>query len=162
MLLAAALLGSACAGPARLRAGDAGDVVTPQSLDALERDAAGKVNERREAEGLAPLEGSAALASVARAYSCRMGEEGFFDHMSPDGDSVADRVEAAGIRYRAVGENLAFVSGARDPVDVVVDGWMESPGHRANILSDVYSHAGMGICVVDGTYYFTQVFLLPR
>jgi uncharacterized protein YkwD len=138
------------------------DPASLPSLHELELDAAAKVNERRQAEGLPPLEPSETLAAVARAYSCRMGEEEFFDHVSPDGDSVADRVEAAGVRYLAVGENLAFIRGTHDPVDIIVDGWMESPGHRANIVNDAYTHQGMGICLVGETYYFTQVFLRPR
>ena len=83
----------------------------------------------------------------------------FFAHEGPEGDTVADRVTAAGYRYSVVAENIA--AGQRTP-DEVVDGWMHSPGHRANILNPDVRQIGVGLNHRGrlGTIW-TQVFGTP-
>jgi uncharacterized protein YkwD len=84
----------------------------------------------------------------------------FFAHENPDGAQVWDRAVTAGYRYRKVAENIA--AGQRTAAEVV-RGWMESPGHRANILDGELTQIGVGHAE-GGSYgtYWTQVFGTPR
>ena len=87
----------------------------------------------------------------------------FFDHEDPRGRKPADRVTSAGVSWTRVTENLAMNSGMDDPVASAVQGWMESPGHRANILDPAVTHTGVGIAEdEDGGYAFTQLFVAMR
>ncbi|MBI2196595.1 CvpA family protein [Candidatus Daviesbacteria bacterium] len=113
------------------------------------------VNKERAARGLKALTLDVRLRAIARDYSGDMFRRGYFSHYSPEGLSVADRVLNAGIDFLVVGENLAY---APDVVSAH-KGFMNSEGHRANILSEDYSKVGIG--VMDGGVYgrmFTQVF----
>ena len=116
-------------------------------------------NRRRAEHGLGPLAWADRLAAAAQAHNEDMVRRGFFAHESPDGRSVADRVRAAGYDYRVVAENLA--AGQRTPEEVV-QGWMDSPGHRANLLHpDVRE---IGVAFAEGGAYgttWTQVFGTP-
>ncbi|MGH2368794.1 MAG: CAP domain-containing protein [Chloroflexota bacterium] len=112
--------------------------------------------------GLAPLAPDSTLAQVAREYSCLMAREDFFSHVNPAGENVADRVREAGEAFWLVGENIARVTNARQPVSVAVPGWMESPRHRRAILREGFTTTGVGICRGAATYDFTQVFMRPR
>jgi uncharacterized protein YkwD len=128
----------------------------------MEQEIRRRINPIREDEGLEPLAANDELAQVARAYSCRMAEEDFFAHVSPDGDDAADRVTAAGLDYSWVGENIARTTNIPDPIDTTIEGWMESEGHRENILKPDYSQTGVGVCQAGDTYLYTQLFFHPR
>jgi stress response protein SCP2 len=124
----------------------------------------GEVVERTNAErarhGLAPLTTDARLAAAAHAHSADMVRRGFFAHENPDGKQVWDRAVTAGYAYRKVAENIA--AGQRT-AEEVVRGWMESQGHRANILDRDLTQIGVGRAE-GGSYdvYWTQVFGTPR
>ncbi len=133
----------------------------PAGLRETELEIADAVNERRRQHGLAPLESRDDLGAVARDYSQRMLEEGFFDHVAPDGSTVADRVLDAGIIFTAVGENLYLGDGPIDHVEVSVTGWMESPGHRENILREAFTQTGVGMARDGNDVRITQIFLTP-
>lgn len=100
------------------------------------------------------------LAHAAQQHSDDMVRRTFFAHENPDGAQVWDRAVAAGYRYRKVAENIA--AGQRS-AEEVVRGWMESPGHRANILDGELTQIGVGHAL-GGSYgvYWTQVFGTPR
>lgn len=119
------------------------------------------VNQVRREHGLAPLRESARLVRVAREHSRRMSGEGFFAHEDPGGGSAADRLRAAGIPFRVLGENLARVEGAADPARQVVEGWMASPTHRRNILDRRFGETGIGVSCRDGACHVTQLLLAP-
>ncbi len=120
------------------------------------------INAERTTRFISALTMDNTLRNVARAHSQDMIDRDFFAHLNPDGDNVGERLTAAGVRYSMAGENIAWNRGFADPVAVAVDGWMDSPGHRANILRAEYSHTGIGIAVnSQNAYYFTQVFALP-
>jgi uncharacterized protein YkwD len=144
------------ASPAATEAAD-----VPDEIREMEQQITERVNDERRAEGLDPLEHRDDLARVARDYSRLMMEEEFFAHEGPEGGTVADRVREEGITFTAVGENLFTSEGPVDHVDVAVEGWMQSPGHRENILRDMYTHTGVGMVLEGGTAYVTQVFLTP-
>ncbi len=103
------------------------------------------VNTEREAEGLPPLEPDADLVPVARAHGTEMFTLGYFAHESPNTGAPFDRITAAGIPFLAAGENLAYAP----TVEVAHRGLMDSPGHRANILSPSFGRAGIGIIHSD-------------
>nr|HPK00770.1 CAP domain-containing protein [Candidatus Hydrogenedentota bacterium] len=102
------------------------------------------------------------LRKVARAHSQDMVDRDFFSHTSPDGGSLGDRLAGARVSYVRAGENIAWNRGYANPVTVAVEGWMASPGHRANILRPEFALTGIGIAVApDDAWYFTQVFIDP-
>ena len=119
-----------------------------------------RTNAERARHGLPPLGVDARLAAAAHAHSADMVRRAFFAHESPDGRQVWDRAVAAGYAYRKVAENIA--AGQRS-AEEVVRGWMESPGHRANILDGDLAQIGVGRAD-GGSYgvYWTQVFGTPR
>lgn len=113
------------------------------------------VNQEREAYGLAPLKYSDELS---RAANVRAGEiQSYFSHTRPDGRSCFTAITDMGIKYRAVGENIAY--GQRDPAEVM-NAWMNSSGHRANILSENYDYIGIGVTSRNGVYYWSQFFAI--
>ncbi len=115
------------------------------------------VNAERTKEGLDPLELDADLCAVAQMHSDDMAARNFFDHVNPDGKSPFDRMKDYGITYMAAGENIA--AGYESPGSVV-KGWMNSPGHRANILSPSYTKMGIAWAYSDDMYiYWTQNFI---
>jgi uncharacterized protein YkwD len=111
------------------------------------------VNTERAAAGCGALVADAALASVARGHSADMRDRGFFDHVNPDGLDPFDRATRAGLTARA--ENIAY--GQPDPA-AVMTAWMNSPGHRANILNCGLSRLGVGIAQGAGGPWWTQLF----
>jgi uncharacterized protein YkwD len=133
-----------------------------RDLREMETETEKAVNRVRARHGLRALVPDPGLIRVARAHSEDMVRRHYFDHEDRDGHRVADRVTAAGISWSKVSENLAMNSGMDDPVARAVEGWMESPGHRANILDSAVTHTGVGIAEEDGSYTFTQVFAAPR
>jgi uncharacterized protein YkwD len=147
-------------------------VVTGAPLEAQTRDATlaapsveqavhDAVNEARRAEGLPPLNADEDLARIARDHSCAMARQGFFDHQSPGGETMGDRIRKAGKRYASVAENIARIE-SRDPAARAVAGWLKSPGHRKNMMAPAFTHTGVGACRAGRTVYFTQLFLRPR
>jgi uncharacterized protein YkwD len=103
------------------------------------------------------------LHCAARKHSQDMAERGYFDHTNPDGEDPFDRIDEAGYTgWGAAGENIA--AGSDDPA-LTVQGWLDSDGHCANLMSTQYKHTGVGFYEGTGnlTYYWTQTFgaLLP-
>ncbi|HEV2862356.1 MAG TPA: CvpA family protein [Pyrinomonadaceae bacterium] len=113
------------------------------------------VNQEREAAGLKALAPDPELTEVARRHSTDMFARGYFSHVTPEGRSPFDRMEAGGVRFRTAGENLALAPTLR----IAHTGLMNSPGHRANILRPAFGRLGIG--VMDGGargLMFTQNF----
>jgi uncharacterized protein YkwD len=102
---------------------------------------------RAENGNLPPLSSNPQLAQAASGMAQRMVTEHFFSHETPDGKNVVDRVEPTGYIPDSgdwvVGENLAWGSGALSTPQAIVNGWMNSPGHRANILANDYKDIGL-------------------
>ena len=112
------------------------------------------VNVERQKNGLAPLTLDSAISNVARIKSKDMSDNNYFAHQSPTYGSAADMLTQNGIRYSAWGENIA--AGQRTPEEVV-NAWMNSEGHRANILASHFTKIGVGY-VNNGRPYWTQMF----
>ena len=109
------------------------------------------LNDERTAAGLHPVAETPGLTQPSAAYSARMVAENFFAHVSPDGGSLVDRLTAA--RYIApdgdwtVGENIAWGEGELGTPRNIVVAWMNSPGHRHNILTGEFTEIGIGIAL---------------
>lgn len=129
-----------------------------QSELELAMDVLTAVNQERAAQGLSQLTWHNGAAQTAYDHSADMDDRNFFDHTNPDGQSVGDRLTADGIGYTAAGENIAM---GYQTVASVMEGWMNSPGHRANILRENFTHLGVGVHLDDGGPWWTQVFLVP-
>lgn len=112
------------------------------------------VNIERANNGLKPLTMNWELSRVARYKSQDMHDKGYFSHTSPTYGSPFDMMTKFGISYRTAGENIAM--GYKTP-QAVVTGWMNSPGHRANILNGSFTQLGVGY-VASGSYW-TQMFI---
>lgn len=115
------------------------------------------VNEQRANYGLSALTYSTKLEAVGYAHSKDMAQNNYFSHTNLSGQSPFDRMRAAGISYRSAAENIA--AGQRTPQEVV-NAWMNSAGHRANILNSSVTQMGVGI-YSGGSYgiYWTQLFI---
>jgi uncharacterized protein YkwD len=138
--------------------------VAAVNVKAVERSAFEMLNKKRLEKGLSPLVWSDDLVAVARQHSRNMAEFQFFSHRGLDNKLVSDRADDAGVgRWRAIGENIAFNRGFDDPVGKAVELWLDSPSHRRNLLSDTWKESAVGVAVAeDGSYYFTQVFLVRK
>ena len=123
------------------------------SVSSYESEVIRLVNEIRQKNGLAPLIQDWQLSRVARYKSQDMRDLGYFSHTSPIYGSPFNMMKSFGISYKTAGENIA--KGYSSP-RAVVDAWMNSPGHRANILNSSYTHIGVGY-VASGNYW-TQMF----
>lgn len=123
------------------------------SLSSHEKEVVDLVNEQRSKHGLKPLKVSAELSRIARLKSQDMSDKRYFSHTSPTYGTPFQMMKDFGVKYKSAGENIAM--GQRTPTEVVT-AWMNSPGHRANILNPNYGKIGVGF-VSDG-YYWTQEF----
>lgn len=114
-------------------------------------------NQERAKYGLKPLVSDWELARVARYKSDDMRDKNYFSHTSPTYGSPFDMIKNFGITYRSAGENIA--AGQKTPEEVV-QAWMNSSGHRANILNKDFTHIGIGYSK-GGSYgvYWTQMFM---
>jgi uncharacterized YkwD family protein len=115
------------------------------------------VNEERAKNGLNPLQLSSKVSSVAREKSEDMRDGNYFGHQSPTYGSPSDMLKQFGVSYHMVGENIAA---GQPTAKAVMDGWMASEGHRANILNPDFTHIGIGY-TSGGSYgsYWTQMFI---
>ncbi|MFD5986483.1 sigma-70 family RNA polymerase sigma factor [Streptomyces cyaneofuscatus] len=113
------------------------------------------VNTERAKEGCGPVTSNDLLATAAQRHSADMASRDYFSHTSPDGTDPGDRITAAGYRWSTYGENIA--KGQRTPADVMRS-WMDSPGHRANILNCSFKEMGIGKVDSGGGPVWTQKF----
>lgn len=124
------------------------------------------INQERGRYGKKQLTREKSLTQIAYAHSSDMLDRNFFSHINPEGRSPHDRIVMGyPNQISASGENIWMSSGdrstARDLAKKMVDGWMNSPGHRKNILSDDFSHTGIGVCQNGAETRATQVFAKP-
>lgn len=121
-----------------------------------EQQALALLNQDRAKNGLSALKANAQLTALARSYAQDMIKRGYFSHYNPEGQSPFDRLNKAGISYKSAGENIGIntsVSGAETS-------FMNSSGHRANILNSGYTEAGVGVVrTSNGQVYVVQEFI---
>ncbi|MBD8033310.1 CAP domain-containing protein [Solibacillus merdavium] len=133
-----------------------GDKITisENEQQAVEEQVVNLVNKERAKEGLAPLTMDWELARVAKYKSQDMHDKKYFSHTSPTYGSPFDMMKKFDISYKSAGENIA--QGQKSATQVM-DAWMNSSGHRANIMNAQFTHIGVGY-VKDGNYW-TQMFI---
>jgi uncharacterized YkwD family protein len=127
---------------------------TTSALSAYEQKVVNLTNQERAKYGLAALQVDTNLSKVAREKSLDMAKNGYFSHTSPTYGSPFDMMKTFGISYRTAGENIA--KGQRTPEEVV-QAWMNSEGHRKNILSSSFNHIGVGYS--EQGNHWTQMFI---
>ncbi|MEV8097563.1 sigma-70 family RNA polymerase sigma factor [Kitasatospora sp. NPDC085879] len=113
------------------------------------------VNEERSKVGCTPVKSDDKLELAAQRHSDDMAARNFFDHTNPDGQGPQPRIDAAGYKWSSWGENIA--RGQRDAA-AVMKSWMDSPGHKANILNCGFTDLGVGVHLGDGGPWWTQDF----
>ncbi|HEY6886492.1 MAG TPA: CAP domain-containing protein [Solirubrobacter sp.] len=122
---------------------------TPQNIESIRAALLCLHNQFRAQNRLPALKDNAKLRKAATGYANDMVDQGFFDHTSPDGETFVDRVIGAGYAKRnegwSLGENLAWGTGEESTPRYVMDAWMNSAGHKANILKASYQEIGIGI-----------------
>ena len=120
-----------------------------------------KVNEERAKANLSPLSYNSTLENYARVKSKDMGDRGYFSHNDPEGRYITDKMREDGFSYSAWAENIAYISGNTDAnylATTFMNNWMNSAGHRANILTTNCNSIGIGVYVINGKVYATQEF----
>ena len=128
-------------------------------LKSLEAEVIRLINIERANRGLSALATNWELSRVARYKSQDMINKNYFSHTSPTYGSPFTMMQNFGLKFSAAAENIAY--GQKTPQQVVT-AWMNSPGHRANILSPSYTQTGVGAAKKsDGTLYWTQMFIKP-
>lgn len=129
-----------------------------------ERSAFDLINDVRRQHALQPLTWNDDIAEISRVHSRNMAEFNFFSHKGLDNKMVSDRADDLGARkWRAIGENIAFNRGFKDPVTKAVELWLASPSHRRNLLDPNWKESAIGVAIaVDGSYYLTQVFWVRK
>nr|WP_320146172.1 CAP domain-containing protein [uncultured Anaeromusa sp.] len=124
--------------------------ITQQEMQAIQL-----LNRDRAKNGLTSLSADAKLTQIARSHAADMARQNYFNHTNLQGQSPFDRMTEKGIAYRSAGENIAY----NHSLENMQEAWMNSPGHRANILNTGYTHGGVGLYTKeDGTIYGVQLF----
>jgi uncharacterized protein YkwD len=154
ILILSIALGCALAGSAQANAAGSPCAQATASAASVGAGVAGRavrclVNAQRAAHGLRPLRASGDLRRAAHLHAVDMVRRRYFDHVSPDGRTMAERVKRtgylSGARRWALGENIGWGSGASASAGGIVSAWMDSPGHRAVILDRRFGEVGLGI-----------------
>ncbi len=128
-------------------------------LQSFEDEVIRLINLERTNRGIPALSKNWQLARVARYKSQDMIDKNYFSHTSPTYGSPFTMMQSFGLKFSAAAENIAY--GQKTPQEVV-NAWMNSSGHRANILSTSYTQTGVGAAKkANGTLYWTQMFMNP-
>ncbi|MCA2216733.1 CAP domain-containing protein [Jidongwangia harbinensis] len=131
----------------------------PPGNPAFEAEVLSLVNRERTSAGCPAVTSDDRLVAAARAHSADMATRNYFSHTTPDGVPFATRITRAGYRWSGAGENIAQAQ--RTPAAVMAS-WMNSSGHKANILNCDFTNLGVGVAAdADGTLFWTQDFARP-
>ncbi|WP_172676203.1 CAP domain-containing protein, partial [Clostridium disporicum] len=136
-------------------------VVNDQFMAQVEQAIFNKVNEERAKAGVAPLTYNTTMEKYARIKSQDMGDNNYLSHTDLSGNCITTKMKADGVTYRAWGENIAYIGGVSDPTALAnqfMTNWMNSQGHRENILSTNFSSIGVGVYKIGNKVYATQEF----
>ena len=123
----------------------------------FESDMLKQVNAQRAKNGQSALTLNQTLCASARVRASEIAKDGCFSHTRPDGSGCFTAI--SGVSYRTAGENIAMGTWGYFGVDKIMDRWMNSEGHRANILNGDFSEVGFGCVVVNGNGYWVQMFI---
>ena len=118
-----------------------------------------KVNEERSKNGVSTLSYNTIMEKYARIKSQDMGDNNYFDHKDLNGNLITAKMQNDGVTYSAWGENIAYISGISDAnvlAEKFMTNWMNSQGHRDNILSTNFNSIGIGVYKIGNKVYATQ------
>lgn len=146
-----------------------GDTITDNNANASDKFMAqveqaifNKVNEERAKAGVAPLSYNTTMEKYARIKSQDMGDNNYFSHTDLNGNYITAKMKADGVSYNSWGENIAYLGGyGTDPTVLAnqfMTNWMNSSGHRKNILSTDFTSIGVGVYQIGNKVYATQEF----
>lgn len=145
--------------PSQIYPGQKLTIPDQSGVKSLEAEVIKLVNVERSKRGLQALKADWEISRIARYKSQDMINKKYFSHTSPTYGSPFKMLETFGIRFSSAGENIAY--GQKTPA-AVMNSWMNSSGHRANILSPSYTHIGVGLAKTSsGVCYWTQMFTKP-
>lgn len=163
------LMSSACAIPAGPPLDPTAPIPAPapdETIAAVARDVLEEVNRTRLANGRNRLVEDPALTRAAREHSEELAIRRTLDHTSTDPSrrTMTMRIEAVGVTWYRAAENLANTSGSTsDLPSRTVKLWLNSEGHRRNLLEPAFTHTGVGVAIDErGIWYITQLYVLPR
>lgn len=140
------------------------DLSPPVNPETIEQEVHTLTNKYRSKNQVSTLEYSNHLSGIALQHSRDMGVRDYFSHSSPEGNNTDDRYRTHDHSDRSYGENIALrhpgpAATPKEIAESIVDGWMDSPGHRENILLDRFEAEGIGVYTTsDGSVYATQNF----
>lgn len=120
-----------------------------------------KVNEERAKAGVQALSYNTTMEKYARIKSQDMGDKNYFSHTDLNGNNITTQMKADGVTYNAWGENIAYIGGVTDPTVLAnqfMTNWMNSEGHKKNILSTNFDSIGVGVYKIGNKVYATQEF----
>ena len=135
--------------------------VSENFLREVEQQIFKKVNEERSKAGVKELAYNNTMEKYARNKSLDMGKRGYFDHKDPEGNLITVSMKNDGVTYSAWAENIAYIEGTMDSSTLAnsfMNNWMNSQGHRQNILSASYDSIGIGVYKIGNKVYATQEF----
>lgn len=136
-------------------------VVSDKFMAQVEQAIFNKVNEERAKAGVSPLSYNSTMEKYARIKSQDMGDNNYFSHADLSGNYITSKMKADGVSYKAWGENIAYIGGITDPTALAnkfMENWMNSEGHRKNILSANFDSIGIGVYQIGNRVYATQEF----
>jgi uncharacterized protein YkwD len=144
-----AALAPAAAASAQTTCANANTAPTSANVEAIRTAVLCLVNEQRAQRALPALAANAQLTAAAQGHSDDMVAKRYFSHTSADGRTFAARISASGYltgyRTYSIGENIAYGTGSSGTPQQIVTNWMNSAGHRANILNASFRHSGIGV-----------------
>ena len=141
---------------------DSNTVVSDNFMAQVEQAIFNKVNEERVKAGVAPLSYNTTMEKYARIKSKDMGDNNYFSHTDLNGNYITTQMKKDGVTYKSWGENIAYLGGwGADPTVLAnkfMTNWMNSEGHKKNILSTNFTSIGIGVYKVGDKVYATQEF----
>ncbi|TVP68982.1 MAG: CAP domain-containing protein [Leptolyngbya sp. LCM1.Bin17] len=117
-----------------------------------------RVNQARQQAGVDPLSLNPQLNTAAQGHAQDMASTGRLSHTGSDGSTMRSRIDATDYRWRAIGENVAM---GQPTAAAVLESWLNSPGHRQNLLNPTFTELGLGWAEAGGRLYWVQVFAQP-
>lgn len=145
--------------PAMIVPGQKLTIPNIQDVKTIENKVISLVNAQRSKVGLQPFKTNWELSRIARYKSQDMINKNYFSHTSPTYGSPFNMMENFGVKFSAAGENIAM---GQRTAEEVMNAWMNSPGHRSNILNSSYTEIGVGLAKnANGQCYWTQMFIKP-
>ena len=140
---------------------DNNTTVSDKFMAEVEQAIYNKVNKERAKAGVPALSYNTTMEKYARIKSQDMGDKNYFSHTDPNGNYITTQMKADGVTYNAWGENIAYIGGITDPTALAnqfMTNWMNSEGHKKNILSTNFSSIGVGVYKIGNKVYATQEF----